>query len=220
MAKSMLVLWSQSLLLIALLVPANRADAGTLVTVNFSGTASGSSTGNFSGAFTYDMSEPKASLHTFRFVGTTFTHSLVYTTDLTGTKTGTNITCESFTITTFNGNFVLVGTVPKSPATTVTITIPTGVAMSATYLPGCSVFPASPVGSTFKLTGGYTYTGNLTRITSCTYSLPAPVPPAPPCSYVYTCTYPAPCPVYACPPRQACLLTRLFARRSRHSPCW
>ena len=68
MAKSMMSLWSQFLLTILLIVAANRADAaGTVVTVTFSGTASGSSTGTFSGAFAYDQSQLAKPDYTFQF---------------------------------------------------------------------------------------------------------------------------------------------------------
>ena len=50
MAKSMMSLWSQFLLTILLIVAANR-PAGAEAIVTFNGTASGSSTGTFSGTF-------------------------------------------------------------------------------------------------------------------------------------------------------------------------
>jgi hypothetical protein len=99
----------------------------------------------------------------------------------------------------------------------VTIVIPTGVAMSPTSLPDGSVFPASPMNATFALSGGHTYTGNITT-TSPTYSVPAPSCP-PPC-YVYTYTYPAPCLVYVIPTSPACLWSRPFVRRSYCCFCW
>jgi hypothetical protein len=91
--------------------------------------------------------------------------------------------------------------------------------------------------------GATTYAGTISSFTSCTgpaIAAPAKTSPAP--DDVYTFTYPAPepvpapgpvpaaapapapapapCPVYACPPRQACFLTRLFARRCHRSSCW
>ena len=56
MAKSMMSLWSQFLLTVLLIVAANRAGAAD-VQVTFNGTASGSSTGTFSGVFYYDQSQ-------------------------------------------------------------------------------------------------------------------------------------------------------------------
>lgn len=227
MAKSMMGLWSRFLLTILLIVAASRGGAaGTIITVTFSGTASGSSTGTFSGAFAYDQSLPDSSPHTFNFAGSADTHTMVYNTVPTGRKTGSSHTCEPFTITTSNNTFILVATVPGSPSTTVTIVVPTTVAMSATSLPGCSVFPSTPTNSTFTLSGGFSYTGTITTL-SCGGPLirrliAEPSPLCPPPDYVYTYAYPAPapCPVYTCPPRPACCLTRLFARRSCRISCW
>ncbi len=225
MAKLMMGLRSQFLLTILLIVGANRADA-TVITVTFSGTPTGSSTGNFSGFFVYDQSQPDASPHTFIFTGSPSTHGVKYTTVPSGTQTGINVACEPLTITTSDNTFTLVATLPKSPSTTVTIVVPTTVAMSATSLPGCSVFPSTPTNSTFTLSGGFSYTGTITTL-SCRGPLirrliAEPSPLCPPPDYVYTYAYPAPapCPVYTCPPRPACCLTRLFARRSGRISCW
>jgi len=242
MAKSMMGLWSRFLLTILLIVATNRAGAaGTVVTVFFNGTASGSSTGTFSGAFAYDQSQPDASPFTFNFTGSASTHTVEHRTDLTGNQTGSGSRCEPFTITTSGNTFILVAIVPQSPATKVTIVVPTTVAMSAASLPDCSVFPSSPTNSTFTLSGGSTppFMGTITAI-SCRPGTPVLAPPAPPPSpppcpppspppypppspppcYVYTYPAPAPCPAYACPPRPACCLTRLFARRSHRNSCW
>jgi hypothetical protein len=96
--------------------------------------------------------------------------------------------------------------------------------LSLTDLPGCSIFPTTAPANTkftLKVNGTTTFQGTISTFTSCH----GPTTPfvvsfcPPPCS-TYTCTYAVPCPVYACPPRQACFLTRLFARRSRRSSCW
>ena len=243
MAKSMMGLWSQFLLTILLIVAANRAGAaGTVFTVTFSGTASGSSTGTFSGTFAYDQSLLANPDHTFQFQVIQHPHMMEYTTP-TGTGTGLDSRCEPFKITTFGNTFILRATVvpqspaPQSPATTVTIVVPTTVAMEQRSLPDCSVFPSSPTNSTFTLSGGITFTGTITAIRCITADiiaasasrlhLPRPPPSPPPCPppspppcYVYTYPAPAPCPAYACPPRPACCLTRLFARRSHRNSCW
>src|SRR5271166_26324 len=249
MAKSMMGLWSRFLLTILLIVAANRADApGATVTVNFSGTASGPSTGAFSGTFSYDQSLVSPS-PTFNFT-LPFTHAMECTVP-TGKIRGNGLSCEPFTITitTSNNTFNLVSTVSGSrgsPSTTVTIVVP-NVATPDSSLPDCSFFPSSPTDSTFTLSGGFTFKGTITAIRCSTVTF-APAPPAPPPSpppypppspplcpppspppcpppslppcYVYTYPAPAPCPAYACPSRPACCLTRLFARRSHCNSCW
>jgi hypothetical protein len=72
------------------------------------------------------------------------------------------------------------------------------------------------------VSGAITYSGTISTFTGCSGpSMPMVAPSYPaPCN-TYTCTYAVPCPVYyACPPRQACFLTRLFARRSVRCSCW
>jgi len=221
MAKSMMRFWSPLLLTILPILGANRADA-TDITVTFSGTPTGSSTGDFSGFFEYDDSHPWKSDYLFRFEGSADTHKLSYKTVPSGMRTGSFNTCEPFTITTSGGQFVLKATVPNSPSTTVTIVVPS-MGLAKDHLPGCSIFPSSPPPPTctFTLSGGFNYTGTI-RTMNCSGAAAALGAPCPPPCYVYTCTYPAPalCPAYACPPRPACCLTRLFARRSYRNSCW
>jgi hypothetical protein len=161
MAKSMMRLWSPFLLTILLIVAADRVDAA-IITVTFSGTASGTSAGTFQGFFVYDTSQPQASSNTFNLTGSPTTHVVRYTTtNPSRTQTGINATCDPFTITTSNNTFTLVARL--SGPTTVRIVIPT-VPMSATSLPGCSVFPRTPTNSTFTLSGGFSFTGTITAL--------------------------------------------------------
>jgi len=224
MAKSMMGLWSHTLLTFVLIVAANRPAAGSLVTVNFSGTGSGAYTGTtFTGAFSYDQSL-KSTNGEFKFKDTGLPHGVVYRIGLGTPQPAQNDQCDPFMITTTSGAFTLQAVDPKTPTLTyVRIVVPSS-GLSPTDLPGCSIFPSTaPAYSMFTLTvsGMTTYSGTISSFTRCTgpaILLPAPVCPAP--YYVYTCTYPTPSPVYACPPRQACFLTRLFARRSHRSSCW
>lgn len=203
------------LTVLAIAAASQSATAATIVTINFNGSATGASSGDFSGAISYDQSLGSTSAHTFVFTGSTKEHGLVYNTQPSGPESGINSRCEPYIITTFNSTFTLTATLPRG--TTVTIVLPTSAPMSATSLPGCSVFPSPPSNSTFKLTGGFNYTGQITS-TSCTG--PAAAEPAPALCYVVACPAPAPCPVYACNQQPACFLTRLFSRRSHRLFCW
>jgi hypothetical protein len=232
MAKSLIGRLAGSLLTILLIVPANQADAGTVVTVTFSGTVSGTGAA-FSGSFAYDESQPAASIYEFKFEGATFTHMAVYTTAPTGRKTGLDSTCEPFTILTSGNTFTVVGTVPQSPATTVTIVLPVSVTLSATSLPLCTTgnppvatFPSPPLsGSTFTLSGGTALTGTITSV-SCSqtagaivrFSASVDASPGPSPASSYGSPYPAP--VYACQPRPRCCLSQFFARLSHRNCCW
>jgi hypothetical protein len=244
MSKSMRALGAQFLLTALLMVATNQVHAGTVVTVTFSGTPTGSSTGNFSGAFAYDQSDPKTVNFEFKFVSSGFTHMVEYTTNLTGHKTGLNSTCEPFTITTSGSKVTVTATMAGTPATTVTIVLPVLVMLSGTSLPLCtigdpavSVFDNPPQpGSTFTLSGGSSYTGTITSV-SCSQTAGGGVtgvgggggggmgspqgssPQAPAPYYGGPYPNPAPGPVYACAPRQGCCLSRLFARRHRNC-CW
>ena len=221
MRKSMMGYCSRFLLPVVLFVAVNRANAATIVTVNFSGTATGSSHGTFQGDFQYDQSQ-LGSGGTFPF--TTKFHAINYSGTSIPSELAINAACGSYTITTSGTKFTLVVVAPKAPATTVTIILPSLSALSASALPACSAFPGSPATNTatFKLTGGTTFTGNITSIT-CPVQ-PAPAAPSMQASvYASVYAYPAPQSVpvyYACQPRPACCLTRLFARRSHRSGCW
>lgn len=222
MAKSIKRLWSQLILTILLIVAVNPGVmADTNATVNFSGTATSPSTGTFTGAFAYDENDPATSNFLFKFSGNKFPHAVVYTLipptgSGTVTHNGSNSGCEPFKITTSANTFTLTATLPLAPATTVTITIPLVGTIQPTTLPGCSAFPPSAPYGTFALSGGTTYTGKITAITSCKETVAAVQPAV--VYYVYAC--PAPAPVYACQPRQSCCLSRLFARRCQRNSCW
>ena len=231
MAKSMMRHWAPFLLSILLSVAANRAEA-QLVTVNFQGQTSGSPPVPISGKFTYNSSVTTND-NTFVFTGLPVSsgrHDIKYT--ISGQlHTGSGSTCEPYFIQISGNQFVLTATLPKTPPTTVqiTITMSQSITTSPPTLPDCSFFPSSPPGTfphTLMLSGGLNRSASI-AITSCSgptaLVVPAPCPvytcPPPPC-YVYTYPAPAPCPAYACPPRPACCLTRLFARRSHRNSCW
>ncbi len=211
MAKSTMVTWSRLLLVVVLFGGANRADAQTVV-VNFSGTGPGTST--FQGYLGYTQSLLGAG---GKFTFTTQFHEIEYS----GSSLPVVQPCSgpgcSYTITTSGTTFTLVSVCPKSPATTVTIVLPTIVTLSATALPPCSAFVTSPQPNTahFTLTGGINYSGTITKVWCNLPTAPAEAIP-------YVETYPPPqaCPVYACEPRPACCLTRLFARLCHRRNCW
>jgi hypothetical protein len=220
MSKSMMVVGSRFLLVAVLSVVASRADAQT-VTVYFNGTGPNSST--FEGWFSYDQSVHGSGGH---FSFTTQFHEIEYLGSSISEQLCSGTTC-SYNITTSGKTFTLVSICPKSPATTVTIVLPTSVTLSQTSLPPYSDFITSPTSNTtqFTLSGGTTYSGQITSVSNTPSPVKSPAPPAdtslpPPASYAYTCAAPQACPVYACQPRPACCLTRLFARRCHRNSCW
>ena len=217
--------------------------AGTHILVTFSGTNSAGT--GFSGYFEYDQSQVAASNYSFNFDGSALTHMICYHTG-TSTCSGSGASSEPFTITTTStGGFTLKSKCDESN-TSVVITFNLNVACTPRALPLCtsggtSVFPST---GTFALSGGLTFSGNITATTcqsssnlmSCTCPPPAlthpvhgappvlgtgqnpPYPCAPaPVSYTY-CS-PAPCPVYGCQPRRGCCLSGLFSRRSFRLGC-
>ncbi len=226
MARSIKRFWSQLLLTILLIVAVNSVVvADTNATVNFSGSATSPSTGTFSGAFAYDENDPASSDFLFKFSGNKYPHAVVYSLfppaggSGTVSHNGSNSGCEPFKITTSANTFTLTATLPLTPATTVTITIPLVGTILKTTLPGCSAFPTSAPYGTFALSGGgMNYTGKITAITSCREANIQQVQQE--VYYVYACAPPAPAPVYACQPRQSCFLSRLFSRRCQRNSCW
>jgi hypothetical protein len=220
MTRSAYSLWS-TVLFSAVVIAATEttSEAGTQVTVNFSGSG-------FTGRFMYDQSQVRYSLGVFKF--TTVPHELHYQAGAGAQHDGVGAGCVPFTITTSGNNyhtFTLVATLPAG--TTVTIVLPTNVnvMLSPTSLPFCMsgsyyVFPNPPLaGSTFTLSGGSSYSGTITAV-SCSQIAAAPVleicQPTPCVVYTYT---PYCCPQYVCPPRRSCCLFGLFARRSYTRRC-
>ena len=140
-----------TLLLSGLMIAATgpASEAGTLIKVSFSGNG-------FSGWFQYDQSEPKTSPGLFVFTGSTLNHEIQYQIGAGTPVLGTGKGCEPYKITTSgNGDktFELIGTAPNG--TTVTIVLPTSVALSQTSLPLTAAFPNPPLAdSTFTLSGG------------------------------------------------------------------
>jgi len=227
MAKSRMVLWSRSLLTIVLIATANRPAAGSLVTVKFQGSGSGTTT--FVGSFNYEQSL-RSTNGTFNFAGTGLGHGVAYKIGAGTLQSAPNSQSDPFTITTTSGAFTLLAIDPRTPTLThFSIVMPCS-GLSPTDLPGCSIFPiTAPANTKFTLTvnGVITYSGTISSFTSCTgpaFAEPAPTSQAPENVHIFTypapAPAPAPCPVYACPPRQACFLTRLFPRRSHRGCCW
>jgi len=215
-------LWS-SVLLSAFAIAATEtpSEAGTKVKVTFSGSG-------FSGWFLYDQSQtnsPPPPPGVFKF--TTVAHELHYQIGVGSWVDGSGAGCVPYTITT-SGNsfhtFKLAATLP--PGTTATIVLPTTIALPQTRLPFCMegglpVFPSPPLaGSTFTLSGGTTFSGNITSVTCAQFLLAEPAPVYPEPAYPVYTSSPTTCPVYVCQPRRACCLTRLFARRGHRSRCW
>jgi hypothetical protein len=200
------------------------AAAGTLVTVNFSGAGTGAYTGqSLSGWFQYDQSLHGTSGE-FNFPDS-LTHGLSYSINGGSPITATQRPCDPFTIYTNQGSnktFTLKAVDPpasgSTPLTNVKLILPTNTVLSTITLPLCSAFlmtPPLPGGNSFTLSGGTTFTGVITAITSCSQTgAPAAVPAA---QFIYVTVS---CPVYACPPRPACCLSRLFSRCSIRARCW
>jgi len=223
MANLMIRHWFQLLLTCLLIGIASRADAGTPVTVTYSGVGTGMSSGTFSGYFIYDQSQ-SGTAGVFKFESNAKTHVIDYKIGNNPAVLGTNTACQPFAITTSGSSFhqfALQATAPTG--TTVSIVLPTpSVTLSATTLPLCdpNVFPSTAnSGSTFALSGGTSFTGNITSL-SCSVP-PAPAPQGPPvlCYVVYVCPAPVTCPVYVCQPRPACCFSRLFHRGSLRFCC-
>ena len=142
MLKSTTRFWVQFLLAVMLIVAANRADAGTLVTVTFSGTGTGSSSGPFQGWFRYDQSQGGSTV--FVFTSPSKDHRLSYSGSGCGTGSGVDGTAEPYQIMISGNTFTLQGTAPKSPATTITIVLPTNESFTSTNpLPLCAFGPSS-----------------------------------------------------------------------------
>ena len=228
MAKLMIRLMSQ-LLLIGLLVGiAIQAEAGTSVTVVFNGTGVGTDgiPVPFAGHFVYDQAQngtTSGSWTTFTFTGNV-AHVIYYQIDSQTPVSGVGMTCEPFTIKTSGYLFVLTATAPRG--TTVTINLPASVALT-TSLPFCETlsnsetFPTTALpGSTFTLTtsAGTTFSGTIAT-TACSPQTSHFAPPPEPQPLSYVAAYPAPCPVYVCQPRPACCLSRLFHRGSPRFCC-
>lgn len=219
MTKSMFRNWGQVLLTCLLIVTASRADAGTPVTVAFSGQGTGTSSGPFSGYFIYDQSQTGVN-GVFEFKGDVKLHVIDYQTATQPEVLAADVGCQPFTIKTSGSSyhqFTLTATAP--PGTTVKIVLPTpSYTLSPTTLPFCdpNVFPSNASsGSTFTLSGGTTFTGSITNL-SCstppTLTGPSPQgPPVPVCVYEYPVACP---PYYVCQPRSACCFSGLFRRRS------
>jgi hypothetical protein len=201
------------------------AAAGTIVTVNFSGAGTGAYAGqSLSGWFQYDQSL-RGTSGEFNFPDT-LTHGISYSINGGSPITATQHTCDPFAIYTNQGSnktFTLKAVDPPAvgptPLTNVVLILPTNTVLSTSTLPYCSPFlmtPPLPIGNSFTLSGGTTFTGKITSIDSCTQTgapaLAAPV------QVVYVTT--AYSPVYACPPRPACCLSRLFSRCSVRARCW
>ena len=231
MAKSMMRHWAPFLLSILLSVAANRAEA-QLVTVNFQGQTSGSPPVPISGKFTYNSSVTTND-NTFVFTGLPVSsgrHDIKYT--ISGQlHTGSGSACEPYFIQISGNQFVLTATLPKTPPTTVqiTITMSQSITTSPPTLPDCSFFPSSPPGTfphTLMLSSGGLNRSASIAITSCsgpTALAAAAMPGVYVSAASLLCLHvprAPPCPAYACPPRPACCLTRLFARRSHRNSCW
>ena len=188
MTKSMMSQWFRLILTVVLIIVGKDAvAAGTHVTIRFSGVATGSSTGTFSGFFIYDQSLP-GSAGVFPFQNSGLIHEIEYQGNSIPTVLALNTNCEPFTITTAGTTFLLQTTAPKGPpATQVAIVLPTQFTFSPTSLPLCMYgSPAMPVfppqalpGSSFTLTGATSFTGKITTV-SCSPatggSNPAPAP--------------------------------------------
>ncbi len=227
MTKTMVRLGPALLLSVFLIGGAERScAAGTLVKVTFGGTG-------FSGWFEYDQSLRDSTPGTFNFQGSPLIHRICYTITSADCVPYSGIQCEPYTITTNSGGdktFELKVTAPKTPSTQVVIVLPMSGILSQTSLPTCPAFPSTPnPGSTFKLSGGSTFTGTITSLQCAVGAVTAPAgihpahPPAPPTPVVYDVVYqypaPAPCPVYVCQPRPPCCLSRLFCQGSLRLGC-
>jgi hypothetical protein len=149
-------------------VSGRPAEAGTIVTINFSGTETGvASPRTFSGSVVYDSSQPVTTpAGTFNFAGAAKQHEMSYKLGSSPEVFGSQSDCEPFKITTSSGSkktFKVIGTLNGN---TVTITLPTGSVLSQSQLPTCVKIPGTPLtGSTFAVSGSSPFTGNITSVT-------------------------------------------------------
>lgn len=222
------------------------AVAGEHVLVTFSG--ENSSQQKFSGYFEYDQSQSTTTDYYFNFTGSALAHMICYSTP-SQTCSGSGPSSEPYTITTTNAGGFTLSSKCVDTNTTVVIKMTLNVGCTARALPLCtsgstSVFPST---GTFTLSGGTTFSGNITAtacqmqasLVPCTCPPPAikqpvqggppvlgtgqnppyfpPCPPTPGPFYVYCA--PAPAPVYGCQPRRGCCLSGLLSRGSFRLGC-
>jgi hypothetical protein len=214
------------LLSCVLLVAASRPSAaGTIVTVHFTGKGTGDyANQTLSGWFEYDQSL-RGTSGQFNFPDT-LTHGISYTINGGSAVTATGHSSDPFTIYTNQGNnktFTIEAVDPpavgSTPKTNVKLILPTNTVLLTSTLPLCSAFlmtPPLPANNSFTLSGGNSFTGVITAITSCTQTGAPAVTPVSSIVYVTTVC----CPMYTCPPRQVCCLSRLFSQFSVRARCW
>lgn len=149
-------------------IASRPAEAGTIVTINFSGTETGvSSPRTFSGSVVYDSSQSVATpAGTFNFTGSAKQHEMSYTLGSSPEVFGSQSDCEPFKITTSSGSKKTIKFFGKLNGKDVTITLPTGAVLSQSHLPVCDKIPSTPLtGSTFTVSGSAPFTGNITSVT-------------------------------------------------------
>jgi hypothetical protein len=199
--------------------------ADTLVTVNFTGQGTGAYAGKtLSGSFQYDQSL-RGTSGEFKFQSSGLTHEICYSINGASQICAKQGQCDPFTIFTNQGSnktFTLNAVDPpasgSTPKTNVVLILPTNTVLSTSTLPLCSTFSMTsplPSGNSFTLSGGTTFTGTITSISSCTQT-GARAAAAPVQAVYVTAAY---FPVYACPPRPQCSLSQLFSRCTVRA-CW
>jgi hypothetical protein len=211
--KSPITHMSFALLLSLLLIGIEHSAAGASVTISFSGRGTGASVNHtFTGSFTYNPGYVGSG-------GIFDQHSwalreFTYIIDVGSQYKASGNQIDSYTITTCENNYWKFHVVVhRKSAIGVpelyfeVVLAPTVVMLSDTNLPPCDtpVFPQHPTGgtSTFKLSGGTTFTGNIDTIANCSVMMEECRPAC--------CPSTACCPVYACQPRRSGFLSRMKA---------
>jgi len=170
MQRNMTISRIGSLVLVLSLLSAvatRPAEAGTIVTINFSGTETGvSSPKTFSGSVIYDSGLLSAAAGTFNFAGSPRQHEMKYKLGSSPEVSGTQTECEPFKITTSSGSRKTIKVIGKLNGNNVTVVLPTSSVLSQSELPTCAKVPATPLtGSTFTVSGTTSFTGKITSVT-------------------------------------------------------